>query len=149
MTFSLLLDCHRQMKLSRWVLGTFFTFHQDEPYFILKTWISNEFECFFSLRDRSKYTGYLGRVLGKFVWKKVVAPFFLVEKKSSPPYFSRKKFKQLPRYGLLKLERFDEFLAFYIGKSQIFGHQKSLLFWYLSHLLHGSPWNLVSTFLDI
>ena len=35
-------------------------------------------------------------------------------------------FKQLPRYDLSKLERFDEFLAFYIGKSQKFGHRSSL-----------------------
>ena len=46
-------------------------------------------------------------------------------------------FKQLPRYDLSKLERFDEFLALYIGKSQIFGHQNSLSFRFLSHLLHG------------
>ena len=47
-------------------------------------------------RDRSKITGYLGRVLGKislkrslrppiFSWKKVFAPLFVSEKKSSPP----------------------------------------------------------------
>ena len=58
-------------------------------------------------------------------------------------------FKQLPRYDLSKLERFDEFLAFYIGKSQKFGHQNSLSFRFLSHLLHGLTWNLVSTILDI
>ena len=58
-------------------------------------------------------------------------------------------FKQLSRYDLSKLERFDEFLAFYIGKSQKFGHQNSLSFLFLSHLLHGLTWNLVSTILDI
>ena len=55
-------------------------------------------------------------------------------------------FKQLPRYDLSKLERFDEFLAFYIGKSQKFGHQNSLSFRFLSHLLHGSTttWSIPS-----
>ena len=65
------------------------------------------------IRERSKFTGYLGRDLGKnlpekkvfapffyskksrrppyFFLKKVFAPLFLVEKKSSPPYFFFKK----------------------------------------------------------
>ena len=54
-------------------------------------------------------------------------------------------FKQLPRYDLSKLERFDELLAFYIGKSQIFGHQNCLSFWFLNQLLHGLTSDLVST----
>ena len=39
-----------------------------------------------SFKDRSKFTGYLGRVLGKIYLKKVFAPLFLDEKKSSPPF---------------------------------------------------------------
>ena len=54
---------------------------------------------FCRLRDRSKFTGYLGRVLGKiclknsvrppfFSRKKVFAPLIFSEKKSLPPFFS-------------------------------------------------------------
>ena len=52
------------------------------------------------VRDRSKFTGYLAWVLGKFAWKslrppnnflkKVFASLFLVEKNSSPPIFFEK-----------------------------------------------------------
>ena len=40
------------------------------------------------LRDRSKFTGYLGRVLGKIHLKKVCAPLSLVEKSLRPLIFS-------------------------------------------------------------
>ena len=45
--------------------------------------------------ERSKFTGYLGRVVGisalfRLCMKKSSPPF-LVEKKSSPPFFSKKK----------------------------------------------------------
>ena len=51
-----------------------------------------------SFRDRSKFTGYLGRVLGKICLKKsrrppflslkkVFAPLIFSKKKSSPPFF--------------------------------------------------------------
>ena len=56
----------------------------------------------FKTRDRSKFTRYLGQVLGKLVWKKVFVSPFLVEKKvfaplifpkknSSPPFFISSK----------------------------------------------------------
>ena len=45
-----------------------------------------------AIRDRSKFTGYLGRVLGKnSPEKKSSPPFFWSKKKSSPPLFFLKK----------------------------------------------------------
>ena len=63
------------------------------------------------LRDRSKFTGYLGRVLGKiclkkslrppyFFWKKVFASLFLDKKSLRPLIFSEKKTLSNPFYFL-------------------------------------------------
>ena len=46
-----------------------------------------------TIRDRSKFTGYLGRVLGKICLKKSLRPLFLVEKKSSPPFLVEKSLR--------------------------------------------------------
>ena len=44
------------------------------------------------LRDRSKFTGYLGRVLGKICLKKSLRPPYFSRKKNlRPPYFFEKK----------------------------------------------------------
>ena len=46
-------------------------------------------------RDLSKFTGYLGRFLGKICLKKVrkksSPPYFVPKKESSPPFFVEKK----------------------------------------------------------
>ena len=49
------------------------------------------FSLMSAIRDRSKFTGYLGRFLGKIVWKKSSLPPFLVEKNLRPLIFFSKK----------------------------------------------------------
>ena len=61
--------------------------------------LSQHISTFQNLRDRSKFTGYLGRVLGKICLKKSLRPLFLVEKKSSPPLFFLKKSLRPPFFG--------------------------------------------------
>ena len=56
-----------------------------------------------TIRDRSNFSGYLRRVLGKICLKKSLRPLFLVEKKSSPPYFFLKKSLRPPIFSWKKV----------------------------------------------
>ena len=67
-----------------------------------------------NIRDQSKFTGFLGRVLGKiclkkslrppfFNRKKVFAPLIFYEKKLSPPFFGWKKSLRPPDFFRKKL----------------------------------------------
>ena len=45
--------------------------------------------------ERSTFTGYLGRVLGRICLKKVSAPLFFLKKVSAPLFFSEKSLRPL------------------------------------------------------